>query len=102
MADAKPAAKSKSSSEPGWPARCVGTADDSGNYVLAWDDFHSGAPEGSYKVMITATGTFEEGDDPDEPRQNAIPDRFGNPKASGLTAEVEPGDNVINFDLPDA
>src|SRR5260370_25857430 len=31
IADTTPAAKSKNSSEPGWPARCVGEADDDGN-----------------------------------------------------------------------
>jgi hypothetical protein len=102
IADTKPAAVApKSKSEPGWPARCSGEADDDGNYTLAWDDLHQGAPEGTYKVAITATAPFEEGDDTDEARPNAIPDRFGNPKTSGLTAKVESGENVINFDLTD-
>lgn len=103
IADAKPAeAKSKSKDEPLWPARCVGEADDDGNYALAWDDFHIGAPEGTYKVAITATAPFQEGDDTDAPRPNAIPDRFGNPKTSGLTAKVESGENVVDFELTDA
>jgi hypothetical protein len=103
IADAKPAeAKSKSKDEPQWPARCVGEADDDGNYTLAWDESHVGAPEGTYKVMITATEPFQEGDDTDERRPNAIPDRFGNPKTSGLTAKVEPGENVFDFELTDA
>jgi hypothetical protein len=101
IADTKAAAASKSASDPQWPARCVGQADEDGNYTLAWDDFHSGAPEGTYKVAIVATEPFQEGDDPDEPRENAIPAKFGNPKTSGLTAKVEPGDNVLDFPLPD-
>lgn len=100
IADAKPAANASDKSAPQWPARCVGEADESGNYALQWDELHQGAPEGSYKVMIVAVAPFEEGDDTDEPRENALPDRFGNPKTSGLTAEVEEGENVINFDLP--
>jgi hypothetical protein len=104
IADTKPPTEKERSSDksaPQWAARCSGVADESGNYSLQWDDFHPGAPPGTYKVAITAVGTFEEGDDPDEPRKNAIPDKFGNPQTSGLTAKVEEGDNEINFDLKD-
>ena len=30
-----------------------------------------------------------------------LPQKFGNPETSGLTATVNPGDNTINFDLTD-
>jgi hypothetical protein len=83
------------------PVRPAGVADDEGNFVLMLTEKHAGAPEGKYKVAITAVEQFGDEDDSEARRPNAIPDKFGNPATSGLTAVVEDGDNVVNFDLKD-
>ncbi len=83
------------------PVRPAAVADDEGNFVLMLAEKHEGAPEGKYKVAITAVEQFGEDDDSETRRPNAIPDKYGNPATSGLTAVVEDGDNVVNFDLKD-
>jgi len=85
------------------PARLrpFGTADEQGNYSIAWSEEHEGAATGKYKVGISAVEAVndEEGDSQTKPA-NAIPDKYGNPSTSGLTATVtEDGENVFNFDL---
>jgi hypothetical protein len=85
------------------PARLrpFGTADEQGNYSIAWSEDHEGAAAGKYKVGISAVEAVDHGEgDSQKKPVNAIPDNYGNPAKSGLTATVtEDGENVFNFDL---
>jgi hypothetical protein len=79
--------------------RIAGETDDDGNYVLAWNEKADGAPEGKYKVVITAVEPFGPEDDDEKKRANLIPDKYGSPATSGLSAVVKDDDNVSNFNL---
>lgn len=93
--DAKPDSKSQLAE------RISGETDDDGNYAILWGERVEGAPEGKYKVVVTAVEPFVDGEDSEAPRTNLIPDNYGNPQTSGLTAVVkdEDGENVANFEL---
>ena len=79
--------------------RPTARTDAEGSYELAWSD-NSGAPPGKYNVIIMAFKPRAETDDSEERPASLIPERYGDPKTSGLARDVkEDGDNVINFDL---
>lgn len=72
-----------------------------GTYSLRTPNVGEGAVLGSHVVvMVTrwqglATGTEEH----KPPSLVVIPPKYSDPSTSGLTAEVQEGDNTINFDL---
>ncbi len=78
-----------------------------GTFTLQTENPGDGALPGQYNVVISA----REGDDeppPDfavagAPRpKSLVPEKYGNPPTSGLTATVEEGEsNEISFDLTD-
>lgn len=85
-----------------------GTTDKDGNYMLGFTRDKTGAMLGKHTVEITVErltaddleNMRAEGleDVPDEvPEYVSIPEKYREPGT--LTAEVEPGDNEINFDL---
>ena len=79
--------------------RPVATTDEAGEYELTWND-HPGAPPGKYNVIIIALKEHSEDDDTEEKPPSLIPQDYGNPKTSGLNADVKAEeDNVINFPL---
>ena len=55
-----------------------------------------GAPVGSHKVIVQAV---QGGPDMYAPAKSLIPDSYGSVEKSGLTAEIQPGETVVNFDL---
>lgn len=78
-----------------------GTIRPDGTYVLSTDGV-PGAVPGRYTVMIISLGDTAGG----LPEQRnplpalRLPEKYSNNRRSGLTAEVEHRDNVINFALP--
>jgi hypothetical protein len=67
-----------------------------GAYVLRTGLETQGAAVGRYRVGIGGRGL----DDPEAlPPNRVLHPRYANPRRSGLTAEVKPGPNEINFDL---
>ncbi len=58
-------------------------------------------PVGSYQVVISPAPVKPP--NPGEPAPtippNKIPAKYSNPASSGLTAEVAPGENTLDFDL---
>jgi hypothetical protein len=72
-----------------------GNTNEQGEFTLSTSSPGDGAPIGLNKVTI---GAAEEG--PPKPGAPKIPDRYGRPDTSGLTAEVKPGEkNVFTFEL---
>ena len=65
--------------------------------------------KGEYKVTVDCVKSVPTGKMIEENGQEieemdveyVLPQKFGNPETSGLTATVAPGDNTINFDLTD-
>ena len=94
-------AKSKKDADQPVVKQAAGEADDDGNFELLYGEKHVGAPAGKYKVAITAVEPLGEGDDSEDRRPSRIPEKFGNPMTSGLTAVVKDEDNVVNFNLVD-
>ena len=76
---------------------------ENGTYTLQTPEFGRGAVLGKHEVMITAlqdapTWGPEERTPLPPP---IIPVKFGDTSTSGLTAEVQEGENTIDFDLTD-
>ena len=69
----------------------------------------AGTTPGEYKVTVDCVQSVPTGKMVEENGQEieemdveyVLPQKFGNPETSGLTATVAPGDNTINFDLTD-
>jgi len=72
----------------------TGNTNEKGEFTLMTNHPGDGAPVGTHRVAI---GNAEEGRRRSGPN---IPDRYGQPGTSGLTAEVKPGQkNVVRFEL---
>jgi hypothetical protein len=72
-----------------------GNTNERGEFTLSTSSPGDGAPIGLNKVTI---GAAEEG--PPKPGAARIPDRYGRPDSSGLTAEIKRGEkNVFTFEL---
>jgi hypothetical protein len=91
-----------------------GTTDDSGRYRLTTFDPNDGAIVGKYRVTVTkreeaAAVKVPEGlsgaaAEEMQERANAVgkplvPEKYFRPESSGLTAEVKPGSNTLDFAL---
>ncbi len=74
----------------------VGDIGPDGTYALRTFKANDGAIVGHHRVVIS--GQAIEDDEAISPDQQ-IPPRYGNPQQSGLTAEVTPAAEPINFDL---
>ena len=67
-----------------------------GTYVLKTPGIGNGAVVGQYTVAVRGRGL----NDPETmPPNRQIPARYATARQSGLTADVKPGQNEINFDL---
>jgi len=89
------------------PAR--GRTDQHGRFRLRTyfgpSDDTNGALVGQYMVTIRKVDVPQGVIDPEDqkPPQNQLPERYGNPQQSGLSATVtEDGDNTFEFSLPAA
>jgi len=72
-----------------------------GHYELSTYCPGDGATIGKHKVMITALEQLppELANNPNRMPKPLVPNKYIDTKTSGLTAEVNPGDNQIDFDL---
>lgn len=93
-------------------AQSVGKTNEKGEYKLQTllGAADAGTTPGEYKVAIDCLESFDTGEtyvaDGGEEKavvdvRSVIPETYGNPETSGLTATVVEGDNVINFELTD-
>ncbi len=79
----------------------VGTFGDDGRYLLSTFEPSDGAVVGSYRVIIQARSSSESEFGEEEIVDSQIPLIYADPQAGGLTAQVKPGSNTIDFDLHD-
>jgi len=95
--------------EKGRPA--LGSIGPDGSYTLTTFDQGDGAAPGKYRVTIDARAaaanaprSFQEELGGNSPTSIGVkwlaPEKYSRLETSNLTAEVKPGQNVINFDLP--
>ncbi len=92
-------------------SQSVGKTNEKGEYKLQTllGAADAGPTPGEYKVAIDCVEPYETGnmieengeEKPEMKVRSIIPEFYGNPATSGLTATVVEGDNVINFDLTD-
>ncbi|MDB5334643.1 MAG: carboxypeptidase regulatory-like protein [Planctomycetaceae bacterium] len=84
--------------------------DSAGKYTLSISGHQQGAVTGSYQVSITLhapyDGPVKEGENPEYAKEiyrgkSLIPEKYGSPTTSKLTADVEPGRNTFDFALQD-
>jgi hypothetical protein len=90
-----PSAQVRFVPETGRPS--IGITDESGVYSLVYIRDEKGAAPGSYKVDITTVHVSASDSDGGKEPPERVPPKYN--KATELTATVEPGENVINFDL---
>src|SRR5262249_3048712 len=68
-----------------------------GSFTLTTYTANDGAPVGNYAVAITLrTPPWDENG---KPGPNRLPDRYGRPQTSGLSAKVGEGANEFTFEL---
>ena len=72
-----------------------GEIQEDGTYVAGTEQFGPGVPLGKHRVMISAF--IDHG--PEAPAESILPDKYGSDRKSGLTANVEPGENTVDFSL---
>ena len=71
-----------------------------GRYQLSTFSSDDGAILGTHRVIVQARADTEsEYGEESDIDQNAIPLLYADPKMSGLTAEVQPGENTIDLEL---
>jgi hypothetical protein len=90
-----PSAQVRFVPETGRPS--IGITDESGVYSLVYIRDEKGAAPGSYKVDVTTVYVSSSDSDGGKEPAEKIPPKYN--KATELTATVEPGENVIDFDL---
>lgn len=66
-----------------------------GSYVAGTEQYGPGVPLGKHRVMISAF--IDHG--PEKSAEALLPEKFGSDRKSGLTADVEPGENIVDFPL---
>jgi hypothetical protein len=97
--DGQPLANAAVMFEPDTGRPSYGMTSDTGEYTLRYRGQPWGAIAGRHRVRITTEGLVK--DSPDDPTPTVVKEKLP-PKyhsATALTAEVKPGDNVIDFDL---
>jgi len=67
-----------------------------GTYTLGTFGTDDGALVGHHRVIVSGRAIE---DDESRPPDDLIPPRYASPQRSGLTAEVKPGRNTLDFDL---
>lgn len=72
-----------------------GEIKEDGTYEAATRDFGAGAPVGKHRIMIMAV--IDHG--PEAPVEAILPTKYSSDRQSGLTAEVNAGENVVDFSL---
>lgn len=75
----------------------IGYTDQSGAYSLIYIRDEMGAAPGNYRVDITTVHVSESDSDGGKEPPEKIPAKYN--KTTELKADVQPGENVINFDL---
>jgi hypothetical protein len=96
--------------------RAVGITDEAGHFRLATDDGKDGAPVGRHRVCVIDTSAMAEKlgkfvkHAPEVPGRGvapkkavgkaAIPPEYGRPAGTPLRAEVRPGAQTIDFQVP--
>lgn len=66
-----------------------------GTYVARTEQFGPGVPLGKHRVMISAF--IDHG--PEKSAEAILPEKYSSDRKSGLTADVEPGENIVDFSL---
>lgn len=66
-----------------------------GTYIAGTEEFGPGVPLGKHRVMISAF--IDHG--PEKSAEAILPEKYGSDRKSGLTADVEAGENVVDFSL---
>jgi len=66
-----------------------------GTYIAGTEQFGPGVPLGKHRVMISAFRDHG----PETSAEALLPDKYGSDRKSGLTADVESGENVVDFSL---
>ncbi len=69
-----------------------GTTGADGTFTLTTYDGNDGAPAGQYRVAVTQVLA---GARPEDGPKNRLPEKYGSPKTSNLTAEVTAGRTVL-------
>ncbi|MBQ7813863.1 MAG: carboxypeptidase regulatory-like domain-containing protein [Thermoguttaceae bacterium] len=92
-------------------SQSVGKTNEKGEYKLQTllGAADAGTTPGEYKVTVDCVEPYETGnmieengtEIPETKVRSVIPETYGRPETSGLTATVVEGDNVINFELTD-
>lgn len=95
--DGKPYASAQVRFVPESGRPSIGITDESGKYSLTFIRDEKGASPGNYKVDITTVHVSTSDTDGGKEPPEKIPAKFNT--LTELKAAVEPGDNVINFDL---
>jgi len=90
-----PSAQVRFVPETGRPS--IGYTDESGVYSLIYIRDEMGAAPGSYRVDITTVHISESDSDGGKEPPEKIPAKYN--KSTDLKADVQPGENLINFDL---
>ncbi len=75
----------------------IGITDDSGVYTLTFIRDEKGAAPGSYKVDVTTVHVSTSDTDGGKELPEKLPTKYNT--STELKATVDPGENVINFDL---
>ncbi|QDU77476.1 hypothetical protein Pan97_45460 [Bremerella volcania] len=66
-----------------------------GTYVAGTEQFGPGVPLGKHRVMISAF--IDHG--PEKSAEAILPEKYSSDRKSGLIADVEPGENIVDFSL---
>jgi hypothetical protein len=90
-----PSAQVRFVPETGRPS--IGITNESGTYSLIYIRDEKGAAPGSYKVDVTTVHVSASDTDGGKEPAEKVPPKYN--KATELTATVESGENVIDFDL---
>lgn len=72
------------------------TTDAEGRFRLTTTVTNDGAPAGEYGVSVALREKRKDGDDEVRNGRNLLPPRYADPKTSGLTATVKPGENTLH------
>jgi hypothetical protein len=95
--DGKPYASAQVRFVPETGRPSIGITDDSGVYSLTYIRDEKGAAPGSYRVDVTTVHVSMSDTDGGKEPQEKIPAKYNT--LTQLKANVESGDNVVNFDL---